>query len=103
MSKGEQNFRFFPSRGPSDSTYMPPHSNLVYAFINVEFLLLFLAGYDVTLDGRPLMLLPCLESQGCHFIPLSCLDSPLIFLPSPLALSVSSFLFVEELTHKGVN
>ena len=30
----------------------------------------------------------CLESQGCHLIPLSHL---LFFLPSPLALSVLSF------------
>ena len=40
-----------------------------------------------------LLSLSCLESQGCHLIPLSYLLS-CFFLPSPLALSVLSFFLL---------
>ena len=47
-------------------------------------------------EGRPGMsdVPSCLESQGCHLIPLSYLLSCFVFLPSPLALSFLSFFLL---------
>ena len=65
--------------------------NPVYAMFSAMFTV-FSVFIPIPLKGgRGCLMFPsCLDSQGCHLIPLSYLLS-CFFLPSPLALSVLSF------------